>query len=87
MRAKRHLKAFRWRADDGPLLVVFGSSLPSPTKTITNKNIVKVGPPLNKLPSSADALYHWEEICTEQREPKHYLIKTTNSLFFSKLIV
>ena len=26
--AKRHLKAFRWRADDGPLLVIFGSSLP-----------------------------------------------------------
>ena len=22
------LKAFRWRADDGPLLVIFGSSLP-----------------------------------------------------------
>ena len=26
--AKRHLKAFRWRDDDGPLLVIFGSSLP-----------------------------------------------------------
>ena len=26
--AKRHLKAFRWRADDGPLLVILGSSLP-----------------------------------------------------------
>ena len=24
--AKRHLKAFRWRADDGPLFVLFGSS-------------------------------------------------------------
>ena len=24
--------AFRWRADDGPLKVVFGSSLPSSTK-------------------------------------------------------
>ena len=26
--AKRHLNAFRWRADDGPLFVIFGSSLP-----------------------------------------------------------
>ena len=24
---KRHLKGFRWRADDGPLFVIFGSSL------------------------------------------------------------
>ena len=30
--AKRHLMAFRWRADDGPLMVVLGSSLPSSTK-------------------------------------------------------
>ena len=25
---RRRLKAFHWRADDGPLLVIFGSSLP-----------------------------------------------------------
>ena len=37
---KRHLMAFRWRADDWPLSVLFGSSLPSPTK----KSVVKVGP-------------------------------------------
>ena len=35
-------------ADDGPLIVVLGSSLPSSTK----KNIVKVGPPLTKLSGS-----------------------------------
>ena len=29
MPAKRHLMAFRWRADDGPLKVGLGSSLPS----------------------------------------------------------
>ena len=29
--------AFRWRADDGPLLVVFGSSLPSSTKKTLSK--------------------------------------------------
>ena len=31
MPAKRHLMAFRWRADDGPLKVGFGSFLPSST--------------------------------------------------------
>ena len=40
--------AFRWRADDGPLIVVLGSSLPSSTK----KNVC-VGPPLTKLSGSA----------------------------------
>ena len=35
--------AFRWRANDGPLIVVFGSSLPHQIKN------VKVGPPLTKL--------------------------------------
>ena len=39
---KHHLNAFRWRADDGPLIVVFGSSLLSSTKK-------KVGPPLKKF--------------------------------------
>ena len=35
--------AFRWRADDGPPIVVFESSLPSSTK-----NAVKVGPPMKQ---------------------------------------
>ena len=30
--AKRHLMAFRWQADDGPLIVELGSSLPTSTK-------------------------------------------------------
>ena len=30
--AKRHLMGFRWRADDGPLIVLPRSSLPSSTK-------------------------------------------------------
>ena len=42
-------QAFLWRADVGPLMVVFGSSLPSSTK----KTVVKVGPPLAKLSGSA----------------------------------
>ena len=45
-----------WRANDGPLKVVFGSSLPSLTKKeimIIIKNVVKVGPPLTKLSGSA----------------------------------
>ena len=32
--------AFRWRADDGPLMLVFGSSLPLSTK----KNVKKLDP-------------------------------------------
>ena len=39
----------RWRADDGPLIVDLGSSLPSSTKKIVGK----VGPPLTKLSGSA----------------------------------
>ena len=46
--AKRHLMAFRWRADDGPLIVVLAS-----TKKRQKKNVVKVGPPLTKLSGSA----------------------------------
>ena len=42
MPAKRHFMSFRWRTDDGLLIVVFGSSLPSSTE----KNVVKVGPTL-----------------------------------------
>ena len=41
--------AFCRRVDDGPLIVVFGSSFQSSTK----KNVVKVGPPLRKLSGSA----------------------------------
>ena len=39
-----HQMAFRWRADAGPLKVVFESSLPSSIK----KNVVKVKPTLEK---------------------------------------
>ena len=35
--------AFRWRVDEGPLIMVLGFSLPSTTK---KKNVVKNGPPL-----------------------------------------
>ena len=38
--------AFRWMADDGPLIVIFGSSLSSSSKR-TQKS-AKVGPPLTK---------------------------------------
>ena len=33
---QRNVMAFRWRADDVPLIVVLGSSLPSSTKKTTN---------------------------------------------------
>ena len=48
--------ASRWWADDGPLLVVFGSSL-SPHQLKQEKrrrnNVVRIGPPLTKLSESA----------------------------------
>ena len=51
--AKRLLMAFPWRADDGPILVVFGSSLPHQLK----KTLVKCGPPLTKLSGSAYGMH------------------------------
>ena len=49
--------AFRCWTDDGPLIVVIGSFLPSSTqknkKQKQKKNVVKVGPPLAKLSGSA----------------------------------
>ena len=53
MPAKRHLMAFRWRVDDGPLKVRLGSSLPSST---LKTNVVKVESPLTKLSGSAHEL-------------------------------
>ena len=41
--------AFRWRADIGPLLVVFGSALP----VLNYCQCCRVGPPLTKLSGSA----------------------------------
>ena len=39
--------AFRWRAEEGPLIVVF---------LISKKKLVKVGPPLTKLSGSAHVI-------------------------------
>ena len=55
--AKRHLVAFRWRADIGPLMAVFGSSLPLSTKK-HNQQTVKVGPHLTKLSAFAHEPTH-----------------------------
>ena len=43
-----------WQADDAPLLVVLGTSLPPSTKT----KVVRVGPPLTKLSGSAMKYAH-----------------------------
>ena len=50
----RQRNAIKRRADDGPLIVVFGSSLPSSTK--------KNGPPLTKLSGSAPGVGLWSAI-------------------------
>ena len=46
--ASRRGPAFRWRADDGPLLVAFGSSLLSSTTPPPPQKKVKIGPPSDK---------------------------------------
>ena len=51
--AKRHLMAFRWQADDGPLKVVLGSSFPSSTKKKKKKKPQSWNPS-DKLSGSAD---------------------------------
>ena len=43
------------RADDGPLIVVFGSSTPPPHQAL-KKTLSKLDPPLTKLSGSAHAL-------------------------------
>ena len=44
---------FRWRADDGTLIVVYGYSFPSSTKK--KENVIEIGPSLTKLSGSAHA--------------------------------
>ena len=48
--------AFRWRADDGPFIVIFGFSIPSTIKKI---NVIKFGPSLTKLSGSA---HEWRSV-------------------------
>ena len=53
--------AFHWQADDGSLLVIFGSYL------ISSKNVIRIGAPLAKLFVSAQDLlsfyYLVETLC------------------------
>ena len=49
---------FRWQADDGPFIAVFGSYIPSSTK---KEIVIKFGLPLTKLSGSAhDTLTQYE---------------------------
>ena len=70
---------FRWRANDDPHIVVFGSSLPSSNK----KKVVKVGP----LSGSAHAA---EQLCfmCEVRfyVPMHHVLKTARGMKAADLI-
>ena len=57
--------SFKWRiaggsADDGPLIVVFGSFLPHQTE---KKNGIKVGTPQTKLSRSVHDHHHQESKC------------------------
>ena len=57
--------AFRWWADDGPLLVI-----PSPHQ-VEKKNVAKVGPPVKKLFGSPHANFNKADFCT-------YALSTNN---------
>ena len=61
---------FRWRANDDPHIVVFGSSLPSSIK----KKVVKVGP-LSGSAHAAEQLCFMCEICFYA--PMHHVLYPT----------
>ena len=74
--------AFRWRADDGPLTVVFESSLSSSTK-----NIVKVGPPLAKLSGSAHGDDQTARVTQADIHMNIFLRVVTHTVFFHRLFI
>ena len=52
--------AFRWRADDGPLLMLFGSSLSSHQKKIYKKTpLSELNPTPSKKLSGSAHLHYW----------------------------
>ena len=59
--------AFRWRADDDPLIVVLGSSLPSSTKKKRKKKLYQNWTPLTELSGSAhrDVVICQHALCGE----------------------
>ena len=61
---------FRWRADDDPLIEVFGSSLPI-SKNKNKIKLVKVGPPLTKLSGSAHASFLRSKIYGKKEKTKY----------------
>ena len=64
--------AFRWRADDGPFIAVFRSSILSSTK---KKNAIKSGPPLTKLSGSAHGMV---DFCTYVKDNIVNYLKLSN---------
>ena len=76
---KRYLMAFRWRANDGPLIVALGSSLPSSTKKI----VVKVGPtPSDKSSGSArGGTLSQSHECQSKKDAMHPVKNSTKQVF------
>ena len=75
--------AFCWLADDGPLIVVVGSSLPS----LTKKNIkkikkVKVGPPLIKF--SGFACGH--VVAQKHFDQTHFIVIIGESFSYNSIV-
>ena len=66
---KRHLKAFRWRAYDGPLLVIFGSSLPKKKKT--KKRCQNSGPDQIRMEFRKDCFLNLNIWACDRKHAKH----------------
>ena len=79
---KRH---FRWRANDGKLIMVFGSFLPSSTKE--KNNVVTVGPPLTNLSGSTHATWSREGIIGQSVHNISLSAPTNPSKYFHKTLV
>ena len=64
------------RADDDPLLVVFGDPLsPHQQKNPAKNNVVRVGPPLTNFldPRMIDYLWVAERLCSKPPHTPHYV--------------
>ena len=72
--AKRHLMAFRWRADNGPLIVVLGSSLPSSTnKTKKRKRWQNWTPSDKTFWIRAWMVMHYQLGCKQNDQRSHLI--------------
>ena len=79
--SKRHLYGDLWLAYDGPLLLLFGSSLPSHKKeTKTKKKLVIVGSPLVIFSGCATVM----QCITSRKQSNHIYYEETIKMLFTQ---